>query len=205
MLTYILRICIIKSINITKGENMNLEMGKNGGNGFLKNIKNLVLVLTNAMLLVVGIVFTIILIISSNRPVTLNKEYKFEKGVTLSDDYFAVFGKFDEEKVYCEIFEGNYSEELTLKYKVVDGEFYACKVGYEDWTCIGTISPYKITIDKQWLGERVTLECNGAKTLKTVSIVLLCVAYSGSVVLAFVNYTNYKKAKRNTLLQNQEI
>lgn len=184
---------------------MNLEMKNNEKNGFLKNIKNLVLVLTDAMLLVVGIVFTIILIISSNRPVTLNKEYKYEKGVTLSTDYSAVFGKFDEEKVYCEIFEDNYSYELTLKYKVVDGEFYACKVGYEDWTCIGTISPYKITIDKQWLGERVTLECNGAKTLKTVSIVLLCIAYSGSVVFAFVNYTNYKKAKRNTLSQSQEI
>lgn len=184
---------------------MNLEMEKNGGNGFLKNMKNLVLVLTNAMLLVVGVVFTIILIISSNRPVTLNKEYKYENGVTtLSTDYSAVFGKFDEDKVYCEIFEGNYSYELTLKYKVVDGGFYACKVGYEDWTCIGTISPYKITIDKQWLGERVTLECCGAKTLKTVSIVLLSVAFSGSVVLAFVNYTNYKKAKRNAFSQNIE-
>lgn len=184
---------------------MNLETKKNGGNGFLRNTKNLVLVLTNAMLLVVGIVFTIILIVSSNRPVTLNKEYKYEKGVTLSNDYSAVFGKFDEDKVYCEIFEGNYSEELTLKYKVVNGEFYACKVGYEDWTCIGTISPYKITIDKQWLGERITLECKDAKTLKTISIVLLSVAFSGSVALGFVNYINYKKTKRNTLSQNQEI
>lgn len=182
---------------------MNLQTKNEMGN-YLSNKKNLGLTIANALLFVLGIVFTIILIVSATRPVTLNKEYKYEKGSAFDYDYEAVVGTFEKDKISCEIFYGDDSQELELKYKVVDGELFARFVGDDDWESIGSASAYEITLDKDWFGKRVCLECGSAITLKVVSIILLSVGFAGGLALSYINYSNYKTSKSIMLSSPQE-
>lgn len=171
---------------------------------FLSNKKNLGLVLANALLFVLGLVFTIVLIVSATRPVTLKREYKFEQGNPFDYDYQSVVGTFTKNRITCEIFGGDDSVEVTLKYRVVDGELFACIVGDDDWECIGTASPYKVNLNEEWFGKKVCLKCKSAIALKVVSIVFLSVGFAGGLALTYINYSNYKKEKNIALSLSQE-
>lgn len=158
---------------------------------FLRNKINLCLVISNAVLFLVGIIFTLILIVSATRPVTLGKEYKYEFG-DLGDSYYVcAIATFTEDECCYEAFVGTESIETTQRYKINNGKIYV-KGNRDDWEMIGKVSPYEMKITSS--GYTLTLECVSAKALKVASIVFLCVGFAGGAVLTAINCLNYKKS-----------
>lgn len=170
-----------------------MENQDKGGNfkTFLRNKENLGLVISNAVLFLVGIIFTLILIVSATRPVTLGKEYKYEFGDLGDSYYMCTIVTFTEDECCSEVFAGTESMEATQRYKINKGNVYV-KDDRDDWEMIGKVSPYEMKITLS--GFTLTLECVSAKALKVVSIVFLCVGFAGGAVLTAINCLNYKKS-----------
>lgn len=83
-------------------------------------------------------------------------------------------------------------EENEMKYKVADGVFFTSSDNGENYTSIGKIDAYKISVSES--GYSMTLTNKGATTARTVLIVFMVIF--GAAAVASATYTVINKIKR---------
>lgn len=162
---------------------------------------NLIIFICSAICFTIGLIFSILFIVISNKKITLNKEYSYKNG-EFGDMIYVEFDIKFSKKTYDADFY-YLTETLNAKdeqYKISNGILYT-KNEESGWSKIGKVSSTKLEINYNYIDssiaeemvkslgtDTIVLTCKSAKTLKTASIVLTIAGFSASLIVLLIKY-----------------
>lgn len=171
---------------------------------------NLIIFISSAICFTIGLVFSILFIVISNKKITLNKEYSYKNGEFGDMLYMEFDIKFSKKTYDADFY--YLTETLNTKdeqYKISNGILYTKNVE-SGWSKIGKVSSTKLEINYNYIDSNIAeemvkslgtdiivLTCKSTKTLKTTSIVFTIAGFSASLIILLIKFmiddTKYRK------------